>query len=191
MADRYNIITGKIPTKSVKSIDDGIAEDIKEHFKIKKTTKRSTSMALRGPDGFEIFIPVRNIRFHQQGNAGNYEFHLEIPRSAGTALAADITRANPDAEIRPSPRLELRRRYGSLDETVDDEEIERMIPQSPSPLRGLRGGLPRVPEDPEPIENPDVTAAINIAEREMRRQSVIERMFSNSERDGSNNAVER
>jgi hypothetical protein len=135
MANRFDILKGKLPEKSVNTID-GIAQDILEEVRSQQTFSKGMTLSIKGPNGFQVCIPARNIRFHQRVHDSRYEFHLEMPENIGMALAEDIRQKNSTAETASPLPLENRprQRYRPGDRI-------QLYPEFPTPGGSYDGGV--------------------------------------------------
>lgn len=116
MANRFDILKGKLPKRPV---GDGIAQDILEEVRSKQHSAKGQTLSIKGPNGFQVCIPVRNVKFHQHVHNSHYEFHLEMPLNIGRELAADILQKNPQAEVSQSGLPVSRPR--TLDRSMDNQ----------------------------------------------------------------------
>ena len=90
--NRFDQLIGKKAPK--KPALDGIAEDIQRYRDeyggdAEQTTIRGKNLAIRGPNGFQVIIPVRHVQLRET-NVGVYELCLAVSPQIGQTLRADI-----------------------------------------------------------------------------------------------------
>ena len=109
---RYDIAKGekKDFKKSLKYPIDPLLKELHEAQKeiedtdiqAAQTSIRGGNLLLRGPNGFQVSIPVRYVSVHHAENNYGSELRLKIPPSVAQSLSADITKNNPNELFRLS-----------------------------------------------------------------------------------------